>query len=75
MPCVKTETEDINTFISCSITVKAFLMKALGIAFDVTDTFHLTFIDASLNKVINSSNDFQVFTDAQRWVWKTHPDG
>jgi hypothetical protein len=74
MPCVKTETEDINTIISCSITVKDDLMKALGIAFDVTDTFHLTFIDASLNKVTTSSNDLQVFRDAQRWVWKTHPD-
>jgi hypothetical protein len=68
-PCIQNE----NRIISCSITVKDDLMKALGIPFDVTDTFHLTFINEKLNKVTTSSNDLQVFRDAEKWVWKNRP--
>lgn len=56
--------------ISCSITVKDDLMRALGINFDVTDTFHLSFNNEVLIKVVNSSNDLQVFHDARDWVTK-----
>jgi len=68
-PCIQHE----NKIISCSITVKDDLMKALGIPFDVTDTFHLTFINEKLIKVSTSSNDLQVFLDAEKWVWKNRP--
>jgi hypothetical protein len=68
-PCIQNE----NKIISCSITVKDDLMKALGIPFDVTDTFHLTFINENLIKVTTSSNDLQVFRDAEKWVWENLP--
>ena len=70
MPCIENELE----MISCSITVKDDLMKALDIPFDVTDTFHLTFKEGVLSKVKTSSNDLQVFLDAEKWVWSTHPE-
>jgi len=71
IPCVQTNTPDKNenVSISCSITVKDDLMKALGVPFDVTDTFHLTFQKDTLTNVTTSSNDLQVYRDAEDWVW------
>jgi len=70
-PCAQTNAADKNgnISISCSITVKDDLMKALDIPFDVTDTFHLTFQKETLTNVTTSSNDLQVFRDAEDWVW------
>jgi hypothetical protein len=70
MPCIEKDNEKI----SCSITVKDDLMKALDIPFDVTDTFHLTFKNGILKKVTTSSNDLQVFRDAEKWVFEKHPE-
>ncbi len=64
MPCEVRSVE----LISCSITVKDDLIGALGVDFNVTDTFHLTFSDGSIVSVETSSNDPQVFYDAENWV-------
>jgi len=70
MPC----SQDREASVSCSITVKDDLMGALGIAFDVTDTFHLTFSEGMIISVRTSSNDLQVFRDAEKWVWRERPE-
>ncbi len=70
MPC---NVENEGT-ISCSITVKDDLMGALGIDFNVTDTFHLTFTDGRIVSVSNSSNDPQAYYDAQAWVEDNRPE-
>lgn len=49
-------------------------MAALRIAFDVTDTFHLTVDGGQIRSVTTSSNDLEVFRDAEAWVWKERPD-
>lgn len=66
MPCSQDEEESV----SCSITVKDDLMGALGIDFDVTDTFHLSFSEGKIISVRTSSDDIQVYWDAQDWVWE-----
>jgi len=65
-PCMRDGEESI----SCSITVKDDLMGALGIDFDVTDTFHLSLSEGRIVSVRTSSNDLQVFHDAVNWVWR-----
>jgi hypothetical protein len=70
MPC----SQDGEASVSCSITVKEDLMGALGIDFDVTDTFHLSFSEGKIVSVRNSSNDLQVFHDAVKWVWRERPE-
>ncbi len=78
MPCKKEKTaaerKNKDLQVSCSITVKDDLMKALDIDFNVTDTFHLSFRNSILYKVTTSSNDLQVFRDAEKWVWSKHPE-
>lgn len=69
-PCVR----DGATTVSCSIKVKDDLMGALGIPFDVTDTFHLTFSKGNIVAVKTSSNDLEVFGDAEKWVRRTRPE-
>ena len=49
-------------------------MGALGIDFDVTDTFHLSFSERKIVSVRNSSNDLQMFYDAEKWVWRERPE-
>lgn len=65
-PCVQSDDETID----CSITVKDDLIGALGIDFNVTDTFHVTVIDGDIVSVTNSSNDPQAYWDAEEWVRK-----
>ncbi len=60
--------------ISCSITVKDDLIGALGIDFDVTDTFHLIFSGEQIVAVTNSSNDPQEYHDAKKWVQENRPE-
>lgn len=59
--------------IACPITVEDDLMKALGIDFNVTDTFTLDFSDGRIVTVETSSNDLQQFYDAEAWVRKQRP--
>ena len=70
MPC---NIESEGT-ISCSITVKDDLIGALGINFNVTDTFHLTFSRDQIVSVTNSSNDPQAYHDAKKWVRENRPE-
>ena len=64
----------IAQMISCSITVKDDLIGALGIDFNVTDTFHLTFSSGQIVSVTTSSNDPQEFYDAEDWVDNNRPE-
>ena len=70
MPCVVT----IDETISCSITVKDDLIQTLGIDFNVTDTFHLTFSGGQIVAVTNSSNDPKEYHDAKEWVQENRPE-
>ena len=69
MPCENKEPSLVN----CSITVRDDLMLALGIDFNVTDTFHVTFSDGKIVSVKTTSNDLPVFNDAMEWVNKEQP--
>ena len=60
--------------VTCSITVKDDLIGALGIDFNVTDTFDLSFSDGRIVSVKTSSNDPQVFHDAKAWVRENRPE-
>jgi hypothetical protein len=69
-PCAQGNDETIG----CSITVKDDLISALGIDFNVTDTFHVTVVDDEIVNVTNSSNDPQAYYDAEEWVRKNRPE-
>ena len=64
MPCIVKSME----VISCSITVKDDLIGALGIDFNVTDTFEVSFSDGEIVSVQTSSDDPQAYYDAENWV-------
>ena len=71
MPC----TSVTDNTVRCSITVQDDLVLALGIDFDVTDTFTLTFADdGAIGAVETSSNDPQLYHDARDWVWENRPE-
>ncbi len=69
MPCFV----ESPLLVSCSITVKDDLMAALGIPFDVTDTFSLSIERGKIVSVETSSNDLDVFHSTQDWVKLHHP--
>lgn len=54
--------------VACPITVDDDLINALGLAFDVTDTFELTFSDGEIVSVETSSDDPPEFHAAKDWV-------
>ena len=56
--------------VSCAITVRDDPMLALGIDFNVTDTFNITFTNNQITLVDTTSNDLQVYLDAYAWVTK-----
>lgn len=58
---------------SCAITVRDDLAPALGIGFNVTDTFHLSFREGRIVAVRNSSNDPPQFEQALKWVAGKRP--
>jgi hypothetical protein len=60
--------------VRCSITVQDDLVLALGIDFDVTDTFAITFEAGAISAVETSSNDPALYHDARDWVWKHRTD-
>jgi hypothetical protein len=70
MPC---EVKEPNV-VSCSITVQDDLMLALGIDFNVTDTFTMSFLDGNIVAVDTSSNDLAVFWQARDWVKEKLPE-
>ena len=49
-------------------------MLALGIDFNVTDTFEISFSAGDIASVEASSNDPQVFWDAREWVNEQLPE-
>lgn len=60
--------------ITCAITVKDDHVQALQTGFNVTDSFHLTFMDEKLVNVTTSSNDQPVYYEARRWVKVQMPE-
>lgn len=70
MPCTSV---GANT-IACPITVDDDLINALGIKFDVTDTFTLTFERGDVVSVETSSNDPPEFHAAEEWVKSHRPE-
>ena len=54
--------------IACPVTVDDDLGNALGLAFEVTDTFELTFSDGQIASVKTSSDDPPEFYAAMEWV-------
>lgn len=64
MPCRVENPE----FVSCAVTVRDDLFQALGMDFDVTDTFHLGFDGDRIVSARVSSNDPPEFDRAVEWV-------
>ena len=60
--------------VNCAITVQDDPMLALGIDFNVTDTFHITVVNNKITAVHTTSNDLQVYHDAGAWVMKEFPE-
>jgi hypothetical protein len=60
--------------IACPVTVDDDLINALGIAFDVTDTFTLTFSHGEIVAVDTGSNDPPQFHAAEEWVRRQRPE-
>ncbi len=69
-PCVK----ELPHRVKCSITVRDDPMLALGIDFNVTDTFHISFNENVIISVETTSNDLQVYHDAAAWVRREMPE-
>ncbi|PCJ25574.1 MAG: hypothetical protein COA96_07055 [SAR86 cluster bacterium] len=69
-PCQFSE----SNVVRCPITVEDDPMLALGIDFNVTDTFEISFRDDKIASVKTSSNDMQIYYDARDWVMKEMPD-
>jgi len=70
MPCIPVKADTV----SCSITVQDDLVLALGIEFDVTDTFEIGFQGSAIASVETSSNDPQLYHDARDWVWENRAE-
>lgn len=68
--CVVQDTETV----SCSITVEDDPLLVLGIDFNVTDTFAISFAAAEISAVETSSNDIQLYYDARDWVREKLPE-
>lgn len=56
------------------VTVKDDLMAALGIDFNVTDTFHISFQKGKICSVKTSSNDPDAYHEAKEWVYINRPE-
>jgi hypothetical protein len=70
MPC-EAKSEKL---VSCSITVKDDLIGALGIEFNVTDTFEFSSHNGKIIYVKTRSNDPQLYRDANSWVKRKRPE-
>jgi hypothetical protein len=70
MPCEPIE----EGVIRCSITVRDDHIAALDLGWWVTDSFDLTFREGEIVSVTTSSNDPQVYLDAETWVQEKRPD-
>lgn len=70
----KTCRSEASNLVHCSITVQDDPMLALGIDFNVTDTFKISFADGAITSVETSSDDLQIYHDAREWVMKELPE-
>jgi hypothetical protein len=59
--------------VACAIQVKDDLVPALGIPYDVTDTFHLSFTGDRIVEVRNTSDDPPEFEQALKWLGRERP--
>ena len=63
-----------DSIIKCPVTVKDDLIGALGLDFNVTDTFHLKILNGYIRSVNTSSNDPDLYYDAKGWVKVNRPE-
>ena len=63
-----------DSMIKCPITVKDDLIGALGLDFNVTDTFHLKILNGRIHSVTTSSNDPDMYFEAKEWVTIYRPE-
>ena len=63
-----------DSLVICPITVKDDLIGALGIDFNVTDTFHVTIIKGQIRLIQTSSNDPDLYYKAKEWVRQNRPE-
>ena len=63
-----------DSMIKCPVTVKDDLIGALGLDFNVTDTFHLKILNGSIHSVTTSSNDPDLYFEAKEWVKGNRPE-
>lgn len=60
--------------VACSVTVEDDLMKALRTAFNVTDTFHLSFARGSIAAITTTSDDPPAWEQGKAWVRTNRPE-
>ena len=70
MPCEAKSEKLVN----CSITVEDDLIGALGIDFNVTDTFEFSLHNGKIIYVKTRSDDPQLYRDANSWVKRKRPE-
>jgi len=63
-----------DSLVLCPITVKDDLIGALEVDFNVTDTFHLTIINGQIRSIETTSNDPDLFYEAQDWIKQNRPE-
>lgn len=62
------------TAVDCPVTVEDDLIKALGLDFNVTDTFRLTISEGEITGVQTGSDDPELVGQAFEWVLERNPD-
>ena len=71
----RTNCEERNdSLVICPVTVKDDLMSALQLDLNVTDTFHIIIKDRKIRSVQTSSNDPDVYYEAQDWIKQNRPE-
>lgn len=63
-----------DSLVICPVTVKDDLIQALELNFNVTDTFHIVIKDEKITSITTSSDDPQMFYEAEEWIRKNHPE-
>ncbi|MCY4357509.1 MAG: hypothetical protein OXD01_08315 [Gammaproteobacteria bacterium] len=58
----------------CAITVQDDPVLALETGFNVTDTFHISFVEGVIVGVETSSNDQPIYYEARQWVVQNLPE-
>jgi hypothetical protein len=65
---------DEDGVVHCPVRVRDDPVVALGTGFNVTDTFHLDFVDGVIVEVETSSNDQPIYYQALEWVEANMPE-